>query len=87
VRADSGLSYRYGTQLRPVRAEINVPYRAKDGSMGATTFTLVFHPRTGRSCGAKDGKWIAVALMNKPIEALEQSCCGRRPTDYAAIAR
>jgi len=87
VRADSGLSYRYGTQLRPVTArEINVPYRAKDGSMAQRTFTAWF-THHGPIVRAKDGKWIAVALMNKPIEALEQSWLRTKATDYAAYRK
>ncbi len=30
-------------------------------------------PITARSCAAADGKWVAFAMMYKPVEALEQS--------------
>jgi acyl-homoserine-lactone acylase len=87
VRADSGLSYRYGAQLRPVTSrEIHVPYRAKDGTMAQRTFTAWF-THHGPIVRAKDGKWIAVALMNKPIEALEQSWLRTKATDYAGYLK
>ena len=87
VRADSGLSYRYGAQLRPVTArEIRVPYRARDGSMAQRMFTAWF-THHGPIVRAKDGKWIAVALMNKPIEALEQSWLRTKATDFAAYRK
>jgi acyl-homoserine-lactone acylase len=87
VRTDAGLAYRYGTQLRPVSArEIHVPYRAKDGSMADRVFTAWF-THHGPIVRSKDGKWIATALMNKPIEALEQSWLRTKAKDYASYRK
>ena len=50
----------------------HVPYRAADGAMAHAQRSPSTAPTTARSCAPQDGKWIAIALMNKPIEALEQ---------------
>ncbi|WP_171523886.1 penicillin acylase family protein, partial [Acinetobacter baumannii] len=34
-----------------------------------------------------DGKWIAVALMNKPVEALQQSFLRTKASDYASFLK
>ncbi|HEX4736353.1 MAG TPA: penicillin acylase family protein [Allosphingosinicella sp.] len=67
------LFYRYGTQLRPVvRERIDVPYRAADGTKTHRSFTI-FRTHHGPIVRAEGGKWIAFAMMDKPIPALEQS--------------
>ncbi len=81
VRDGGKLAYRYGDALRPVTArEIVVPYRAADGSMAQRTFTAYF-THHGPIVRAADGKWIATALMNRPVEALQQSWLRTRATD------
>ncbi len=63
-------TYRYGAEQRPVASStITVPYRAAGGAMAERTFT-VYRTHHGPIVRAADGKWIAVALMNKPVEAL-----------------
>ncbi|MEI7037938.1 penicillin acylase family protein [Fulvimonas yonginensis] len=89
VRKDGKLHYRYGKELRPVtQREIVVPYRTKDGSMAQRRFTAYFthHGPIVRAAddGKGDRKWIAMALMNKPIPALEQSWLRTRASDYAS---
>jgi acyl-homoserine-lactone acylase len=87
VRRDKQLAYRYGKDLRPLTTrEIVVPYRGKDGAMSQRRFTT-YATHHGPIVRAKDGKWIAVALMNKPIEALEQSWLRTRATDYASYRK
>jgi acyl-homoserine-lactone acylase len=65
---------------------IVVPYRAADGSMAEKRFT-VFRPTTARSSARPDGKWISIALMNKPMAALEQSFLRTKATDYASFMK
>jgi acyl-homoserine-lactone acylase len=36
---------------------------------------------------AADGKWIAIAMMNKPVEALEQSWLRTKANDYASYMK
>ncbi|UGB39807.1 penicillin acylase family protein [Frateuria soli] len=84
VRKDGKPYYRYGKDLRPVTTrEITLSYRAKDGSMAKRTFTAYFthHGPIVREAG---GRWIAMALMNRPIPALEQSWLRTKAHDYAS---
>jgi acyl-homoserine-lactone acylase len=87
VRKDNALFYRYGAELRPVTSRIiTVPYRAKDGSMAERHFT-VYATHHGPVVRSADGKWIAIALMNKPLEALEQSWLRTKASDYASYMK
>ena len=81
------LFYRYGTEERPVTTSIiTVPYRASTGAMAGKTFT-VYRTHHGPVVREANGKWIAVALMNTPVAALEQSYLRTRATDYASFAK
>jgi acyl-homoserine-lactone acylase len=87
VHKDGHLFYRYGKDLRPLTARtIEVPYRAKDGSMAKRRFTTYFTPH-GPIVRESSGKWIAEALMNKPVEALEQSWLRTKASDYASYMK
>src|SRR5258708_39157130 len=54
--------------------------------MPRQTFT-VYRTHHGPIVRAADGKWIAVALMNKPVEALEQSFGRTKTTDLASFQK
>ncbi|WP_077517727.1 penicillin acylase family protein [Rhodanobacter sp. C03] len=87
VHQDGKLFYRYGQELRPVTTRtVNIPYRAADGSMATRSFTT-YATHHGPIVRALDGKWIATALMNKPMEALEQSWLRTRASDYASYMK
>jgi acyl-homoserine-lactone acylase len=88
VRKDGKTFYRYGSELRPVTVStITIPYRVAGGGLASKTFT-VFRTHHGPIVrqGA-DGKWIAIALMNKPVEALEQSFDRTKTHDLAAFLK
>ena len=79
--------YQYGKALRPVVSDvIVVPYRAADGAMAERRFT-VFRTHHGPIIREADGKWISIALMNKPVAALEQSFLRTKATDYASFMK
>lgn len=79
--------YRYGSELRPVVTDtITVPYRTAGGEMARRTFE-VYRTHHGPVVRAVDGKWVAVALMQKPIEALSQSFLRTKTHDYASFRR
>ena len=83
VRRDGALAYRYGPELRPVTTRgIVVPYRAADGSMAERRFTT-YATHHGPIVRAADGKWIAMALMNTPVAALQQSWLRTKARDLA----
>ena len=77
--------YRYGGTERPVRAStISVPFRTSAGTMASRSFT-VFRTHHGPVVRDADGKWIAIALMHKPVEALAQSYLRTKARDYRAF--
>ena len=87
VEKDGRLCYRYGQTLRPVTVStITVPYRAAGGAMAERTFT-VWRTHHGPIVRAVGGKWIAIALMNTPVKALEQSFLRTKATDYASFLK
>ena len=73
VRRNGKLFYRYGSEERPVHlSRIVVPYRAANGGMATREFTT-YRTHHGPIVRAQDGKWVAVALMEEPLKALQQS--------------
>ncbi|MET8403367.1 penicillin acylase family protein [Streptomyces sp900116325] len=73
TRADGTRSYRYGRALRPVTTKtITLSFRTEKGGQEKRSFTT-FATHHGPIVREADGKWIACALMNKPVAALEQS--------------
>lgn len=87
VEKDGQRFYKYGDQIRPLKTEvIVVPYRAIDGSMTEHKFT-VFKTHRGPIVREADGKWISIALMNKPVAALQQSFLRTKATDYASFMK
>ena len=84
---DGKLSYRYGKALRPIRTkQITLAFRASDGSRAARSFTTyaTHHGPIVREAG---GKWIAFALMNEPLPALQQSFLRTKSSDYASFVK
>ena len=80
-------AYRYGGETRPVTVStITIPYRASAGRMARQSFT-VYRTHHGPIVRAEKGKWIAVALMNRPIAALEQSFRRTKTHDLAAFLK
>ena len=79
---------RYGADLRPVTAaKVTLSYRARDGGIASRTFS-VFHTTHGPVVGrTSDGRWLATAMMFKPVEALEQSFQLTKAHDYAGFMR
>jgi acyl-homoserine-lactone acylase len=85
VRRNGTLYYRYGSELRPVTvSHISVPYRTAQGSIASRSFT-VYRTHHGPIVARLGQKWIAVALMDKPIAALSQSFYRTKATGYASF--
>ncbi len=86
-RPDGALTYRYGAEQRPVRAStVTIAYRTADGGRADRGFT-VYRTHHGPIIGDQDGKWVAFAMMDKPIPALEQSFLRTKAHDYAAFVK
>ena len=87
VHKDGKLFYRYGGQLRPVMVStVVVPYRTAAGAMASRSFT-VYRTHHGPIVRERDGKWVAVSLMNRPIEALSQSFLLTKARNYTQYMR
>jgi acyl-homoserine-lactone acylase len=81
--ANGSLFYRYGDELRPVTTQtVTLSYRTTDGELAERSFTT-FATHHGPIVREATGKWIAFALMNKPVEALQQSFLRTKARDYS----
>ena len=84
VRQGDRLSYRHGTELRPVTvSEIDVPYRTPAGM--AHKRVTVYRTHHGPLVRSADSTWIAIRLMQRPVEALSQSYARTKAHDLAAF--
>ncbi len=84
-RKDGKLFYRYGNELRPVETRtIGIAYRAADGSMASRWFET-YRTHHGPIVREAGGKWVAFAMMHKPVEALQQSFLRTKATDFASF--
>ncbi len=83
-KKDDGFLYQYGTEERPLRSkQITVPYKTETG-MAEKKFTVYF-THHGPIIRQQNGKWVSIALMQKPIEALTQSYIRTKATDYKSF--
>lgn len=81
------MRYKYGNEWRPLQAvKIDVPYRAADGTRANRTFT-VYKTHRGPIVRELDGKWVSIALMHRPSEALQQSFLRTKARDYKSYLK
>lgn len=78
LRKGDRLFYRYGTEERPVTVS-TVTLQVK--GTGPRSFT-VYRTHHGPIVREADGKWIAAALMVRPMDALEQSFLRTKATSF-----
>ena len=82
--------YRYGSECRALAARpVTIRYRAADDRLASRSFTT-WRSHHGPIVRASNGRWIAFAMMNRPVEALQQSYLRTRATDlasYMAVAQ
>jgi acyl-homoserine-lactone acylase len=86
-RRGKGLCYRYGAACRPVGIRpVAIRYRTGDGRLATRSFaTLRTHH--GPIVAMDHGRWIAFAMMNKPVEALQQSFLRTKAKDLESFLR
>src|SRR3569623_112526 len=71
-RRGAGYCYWYGKTCRPLKARaITIKYRAADGHLASRSFTAWMTHR-GPIVRSENGRWIAFAMMDRPVEALQQ---------------
>jgi acyl-homoserine-lactone acylase len=89
ARRGGRLSYRYGRAWRPIRQRIvALGVRQPDGTIATRRFT-VLATHHGPIIRQENGRWIAVAMLNRPRAALEQSYLRTRAgslADYLAVS-
>ena len=78
--------YKYGNGERPfVAKQIALPY--KSGNTMATRVVTAYFSHHGPIIRATDGKWIAVKMMNDPMNALTQSYLRTKAKNYAEFSK
>jgi acyl-homoserine-lactone acylase len=79
--------YRHGALWRPLaERRITLPYRAADGTMATRSITT-WASHHGPVVRSENGKWIAIALMHRPVRALEQSFLRTKASDLASYLK
>ncbi|MFL6765078.1 MAG: penicillin acylase family protein, partial [Sphingomicrobium sp.] len=86
-RRGNAYCYWYGATCRPLGARpITIRYRTADGRLASRSFTAWMTHR-GPIVGSEGKRWIAFAMMNKPVEALQQSFLRTKATALASFMR
>jgi acyl-homoserine-lactone acylase len=86
-RRGKGYCYWYGRTCRPLRARpITIRYRTATGNLASRRFTAWMTHR-GPIVAAENGRWIAFAMMDRPVEALQQSYLRTKASDLASYMR
>jgi acyl-homoserine-lactone acylase len=81
------LYYRYGNERRPVATKaVTLAFRRPDGSMSSRTFET-YRTHHGPIVREQGGKWVAFAMMHKPVEALQQSFLRTKVRDHDGFLR
>jgi acyl-homoserine-lactone acylase len=79
-----GFTYRYGTGTRPVVARtMRLPYKTPTGM--AERVVTAYFTHHGPVIRAQGGQWVAVRMMNNPLEALQQSYLRTKATNFATF--
>jgi len=86
VRTGERVAYRYGDGERPFRVTpIELAFR-QGATLARRTFTA-YHSHHGPVIREEDGRWIAIRLMQEPIQALSQSWLRTKARSYAEFRR
>jgi acyl-homoserine-lactone acylase len=86
-RRGKGYCYWYGRTCRALNARpITIRYRTSDGHLASRSFTAWMTHR-GPIVRAENGRWIAFAMMDRPVEALQQSFLRTKAKDLASFMR
>ena len=80
-------TYRYGAEERPVQARaLTLRYCTPAGNVGSRTI-MTYRTHHGPITREEKGRWIATALMHRPVEALSQSYLRTKARDLASFTR
>lgn len=85
VRTGKQPTYRFGTVWRPMTARpATIRYRTATGKMASRAFTT-WRTHRGPIVRSDNGRWIAFAMMDRPVPALQQSFLRTKAPDLAAF--
>ena len=80
-------AYRVGDAVKPLRQQtVTLAVRQSDGTMTKRSFTT-WASEHGPIVREEGGKWIAFALMHKPVEALQQSFLRTKARDLKSFLK
>ena len=86
-RRGPGFCYWYGPVCRPVGLRpITIRYRTSGGRLASRSFTALMTHR-GPIVRAEHGRWVAFAMMDKPVEAIQQSFLRTKASDLGSFMR
>ncbi|HZC37094.1 MAG TPA: penicillin acylase family protein [Sphingomicrobium sp.] len=86
-RRGKGYCYWFGRTCRTlILRPITIRYRRSDGHLASRSFAGLMTHR-GPIVAAENGRWIAFAMMDRPVEALQQSYLRTKTTDLASYMR
>jgi acyl-homoserine-lactone acylase len=86
-RRGAGHCYRFGPVCRALRARpITLRYRTPTGKLASRSFNAWMTHR-GPIVRAAGKRWIGFAMMNRPVEALQQSFLRTKASDLASFMR
>jgi acyl-homoserine-lactone acylase len=81
------IAYRHGAGMRPVETRsVTIAYRTAEGGQATRTFQT-YRTHHGPITREENGRWIATALMHRPIEALSQSYLRTKARNFAEFSR
>ena len=84
-RRGPGYCYRYASTCRPLVARpVTIRYRAADGTLASRSFTT-WRTHRGPIVRSEGERWIAFAMMDRPVEALQQSFLRTKMPDLASF--
>ena len=87
VERDGRLLYRYGAEERPLAVStVSIPYRTADGGRAVRSFQ-VYRTHRGPIVRQEGGRWVSMALMHRPVEALSQSFLRTKARDFGSYMR
>ena len=84
-RRGNGFCYWYGKTCRPMSVRpVTIRYRTADGRLATRSFTT-YRTHRGPIVRSTGGRWIAFAMMDRPVEALQQSFLRTKTTDLKSF--
>ena len=77
--------YRYGAECRPLTVrKVTLRYCGADGRLVPRIFTT-YRTHHGPIVRSEDSRWVAFAMMDRPVEALQQSFLRTKARDFATF--